>query len=277
LLFCAGVGHAEHVRDEVRKRGFTCETISHQTPKEERDDIINGFKSSDIRALASMNVLTTGFNATAVDLIAMLRPTKSTGLYVQMAGRGTRLSPGKSDCLVLDFAGNIMRHGPIDAVRPRKPGNGFDAPAPAKICPECDTIVAAAARECPDCGYVWPAPEPKLATTASDMEILSNRIPETWLDVNHISYRRHDKPGKPPSLRVTYQCGLAQHEEWICIEHDGYARDRAKEWWRMRTGGPGVPSSVNAALLRVRELRPPKAIRVRPAGKYTQIIGARFV
>ena len=63
-----------------------------------------------------MGVLTTGFNAPAVDLIAMLRPTKSAGLYVQMVGRGSRLSPGKENCLVLDFAGNIETHGPIDLI-----------------------------------------------------------------------------------------------------------------------------------------------------------------
>jgi DNA repair protein RadD len=68
-----------------------------------------------------MGVLTTGFNAPAVDLIALLRPTKSAGLYVQMVGRGTRLAPGKENCLVLDFAGNVRRHGPIDLVRPDGP------------------------------------------------------------------------------------------------------------------------------------------------------------
>ena len=98
-------------------------TIFGDTPKPERDRIIAAFKRGEIRALASMGVLTTGFNAPAVDLIAMLRPTKSTGLYVQMAGRGTRLAPGKEDCLVLDFAGNVARHGPIDAVKPKRPGS----------------------------------------------------------------------------------------------------------------------------------------------------------
>ena len=194
LLFCAGVDHARHVRDEVRKRGFSCETISHKTPKDERDDIIASFKAGEVRALASMNILTVGFNATAVDLIAMLRPTKSTGLYVQMAGRGTRLSPGKTDCLVLDFAGNIMRHGPIDCVKPHRPGNGNGGEAPAKVCPECDTIVAAATLECPDCGYVWPPRKVALAATASDLEILSNRIPEAWLDVTNVAYHGTRNP-----------------------------------------------------------------------------------
>ena len=104
--------------------GFPCATIFGDTPKAERDRIIAAFKRDEVRALASMGVLTTGFNAPAVDLIAMLRPTKSTGLYVQMAGRGTRLAPGKENCLVLDFAGNVARHGPIDLVKPKDKANG---------------------------------------------------------------------------------------------------------------------------------------------------------
>ena len=96
-----------------------------------------------------MGVLTTGFNAPAVDLIAMLRPTKSTGLYVQMAGRGTRLAPGKENCLVLDFAGNVARHGPIDLVKPKDKTNGRgDGEAPTKVCPACQTINPLAARVC---------------------------------------------------------------------------------------------------------------------------------
>ena len=105
------------------RAGSSAATIFGDTPKPERDRIIAAFKRGEIRALASMGVLTTGFNAPGVDLIAMLRPTKSTGLYVQMAGRGTRLAPGKADCLVLDFAGNVARHGPIDAVKPKRPGS----------------------------------------------------------------------------------------------------------------------------------------------------------
>src|SRR3954452_22775660 len=114
-----------------------------------------------------MNVLTTGFNAPAGDLIALLRPTKSTGLYVQMAGRGTRLAPGKDNCLVLDFAGNVARHGPIDLVRPKDPPKGgADGDMPNKLCPECRAINALAARVCVDCGYVFP-PETKLEATAT--------------------------------------------------------------------------------------------------------------
>jgi DNA repair protein RadD len=192
LLFCAGVGHAQHICDAVRERGFSCATIFGHTPKAERDRIIAAFKRGEVRALASMGVLTTGFNAPAVDLIAMLRPTKSTGLYVQMAGRGTRLAPGKDNCLVLDFAGNVARHGPIDLVKPKDKTNGEgDGEAPTKVCPECQTINALAARGI-ECGYVFPAPEVQLEATATTRPILSVGRPE-WVDVGAVTYHRHEK------------------------------------------------------------------------------------
>ena len=136
LAFYSGVEHSRHVAEEFQRRGIRCETIFGDTPKDERDTIIAAFKRGEIRALASMGVLTTGFNAPAVDLIALLRPTKSAGLYVQMVGRGTRLAPTKENCLILDFAGNVRRHGPIDLVRPKRQGEGSGGEAPTKVCPE---------------------------------------------------------------------------------------------------------------------------------------------
>ncbi|MCA8881095.1 MAG: DEAD/DEAH box helicase, partial [Rhodobacteraceae bacterium] len=169
LAFCSGVEHARHVAEEFDRQGISCRTIFGDTPKDERDAILAAFKRGEIRALASMGVLTTGFNAPGVDLIALLRPTQSAGLYVQMVGRGTRLAPGKENCLVLDFAGNVRRHGPIDLVRPKRPGDGGEGEAPTKVCPDCDSIVALSATECPDCGYVFPAREVKIAPTAATL------------------------------------------------------------------------------------------------------------
>lgn len=274
LAFCSGVDHAEHVAQEIREHGISCATIFGHTPKTERARIIERFKKGEIRALASMGVLTTGFNATAVDLIAMLRPTKSCGLYVQMAGRGTRLHPGKENCLVLDFAGNVARHGPIDAVKPREPGKG-DGEAPTKVCPSCDSILAASVRQCPDCGHVFPPPEIKIEREASTLAILSTGKPE-WVKVANISYARHEKLGKPPSLRVDYTCGLNCHSEWVCFEHTGYAREKAVQWWRKRLPGMPVPATVEEALASSHRLRVPNEIAVRPSGRYTEVVGVRF-
>jgi DNA repair protein RadD len=274
LAFCSGVEHARHVAEEFARQGIICRTIFGDTPKDERDAIIAAFKRGEIRALASMGVLTTGFNAPAVDLIALLRPTKSAGLYVQMVGRGTRLAPGKENCLVLDFAGNVRRHGPIDLVRPRRPGEAGGGEAPTKVCPECDSIIALSATECPDCGYVFPARELKIAPTAATLPVLSPKV--QWLPVHGVSYSRHDKLGGLPSLKVTYSCGLKSYSEWVCIEHQGYARQKAAEWWRKRAPGRPVPLTVDQAIAEAARLARPSAISVRPSGRYVEISGYRF-
>jgi DNA repair protein RadD len=273
LVFCSGVGHAIHVALALRERGVSCATIFGETPSAERDRIIAAYKRGEIRALASMGVLTTGFNAPAVDLIAMLRPTKSAGLYVQMAGRGTRLAPGKEHCLVLDFAGNVARHGPIDAVKPARPAEG-EGLAPTKVCPDCDSILAAAVRQCRDCGHQFPPPEIKVAATASTLAILSTQRAQ-WIEVSEASYRRHDKPGRPPSMRVDYSCGPVRHSEWICFEHTGYARQKAVAWWQQRSTAP-VPATVAEALDACGSLAKPTAIFVRPSGRFTEVVNHRF-
>lgn len=274
LAFCSGVEHAHHVAEEFGRQGISCRTIFGDTPKDERDAILAAFKRGEIRALASMGVLTTGFNAPGVDLIALLRPTQSAGLYVQMVGRGTRLAPGKENCLVLDFAGNVRRHGPIDLVRPKRPGDGGGCEAPTKVCPDCDSIIALSAMECPDCGYVFPAREVKIAPTAATLPVLSPK--QHWLPVTGVSYSRHDKAGGRPSLKVTYSCGLATYNEWVCLEHQGYARQKAAEWWRKRAPGCPVPLSVAEALAQTSRLVRPSDISVRPSGRYLEISGYRF-
>ncbi|MCG6557675.1 DEAD/DEAH box helicase [Ruegeria sp. 1NDH52C] len=274
LAFCSGVEHARHVAEEFGRQGISCRTIFGDTPKDERDAILAAFKRGEIRALASMGVLTTGFNAPGVDLIALLRPTKSAGLYVQMVGRGTRLAPGKENCLVLDFAGNVRRHGPIDLVRPKRPGEGGGGEAPTKLCPMCESIIALSSIECPDCGYEFPAREVKIAPTAATLPVLSPK--QQWLLVTGVSYSRHDKLGGRPSLKVTYSCGLATYSEWICLEHPGYARQKAAEWWRKRAPGCPVPLSVAEAILQAKELMRPSAISVRPAGRFVEVSGYRF-
>jgi hypothetical protein len=78
---------------------------------------------------------------------------------------------------------------------------------------------------------------PTAASLPSSMRVrLSTQIQAAWCDVTDIAYARHEKPGKPASLRVTYECGLTQHSEWVCFEHTGFPRDKALSWWRRRAG-----------------------------------------
>ena len=276
LVFCSGVAHARHVRDAIREHGISAEAVTGDTPGPERDGILAAFKAGRLRCVTNANVLTTGFDAPGTDLIALLRPTKSVGLYVQMVGRGTRLAEGKDDCLVLDFAGNTARHGPIDTVDGRKKEPAGDGEAPIKVCPECQTINHASARHCVGCDHEFPPPALQVSAQAAANALLSTQVQTTWCDVTAVRYMLHEKPGKPASLRVTYECGLARHSEWVCFEHTGFPREKAVSWWRSRAPHLPAPSTVGEALQHHEALRQPRAIQVRPVGQYTEIVSARF-
>lgn len=275
LCFCSGVSHARHVRDAIREHGISAEVVTGDTPPGERDAILQGFKAGRLRCVTNANVLTTGFDAPGIDLVALLRPTKSVGLYVQMVGRGTRLAPGKEDCLVLDFAGNTARHGPIDTVDGHKDPSEGGGEAPIKVCPECDTINHASVRRCFNCGHEFPPPEIKVAKAAATNALLSTQIKPEWCEVTGVTYGVHDKPGKPTSMRVTYECGLARHSEWVCFEHTGFPRTKAEAWWRQRSSAP-IPRTVEEAMQAAAALRKPIGVAVKPVGKYTEIVAFRF-
>lgn len=274
LTFGCSIAHCKALTEALQERGYYGATISGDMDKGERDALIGRFKSRELRFLTSMQVLTTGFNARHVDLIALARPTQSTGLYIQMVGRGTRLSPetGKTDCVVLDFGGNIARHGPFDD--PFTPDNKTkgkrEGKAPIKECPECGCATGTASTTCPACGYEYPPPEKVVNTKPDEKPILSEAPP--WLEVTRTSYQKHQKPGKPNSLRVTYSVGLSSFREWVCFEHDGYARQKAESWWLRRADGP-VPKTVDEALTRQFELAPAALIQVRKDGKYDRVTG----
>ncbi len=111
LLFAAGVAHAESIVDELARHQIDVALITGETPSEQRRETINRFKRGDLRALVNVGVLTTGFDAPQTDCIISLRPTKSPVLWQQIMGRGMRLAPGKENCLLLDFVGNLERLG----------------------------------------------------------------------------------------------------------------------------------------------------------------------
>ncbi len=276
LAFATGVSHAFHIRDAIRERGFTCETVTGETPKPERKAILDAYKAGKIRCLTNANVLTTGVNVRPIDLLAYLRPTKSLSLYIQMTGRGMRLSPetGKKDALVLDFSKLITMHGPIDFAKPStKRKSEEKSAAPTKKCPNCGTGVYLAAPECPDCGYVFPPPAPKLEHTSSVLPIISE--PPQWVKVSRASYKIGQKEGNPPYVRITYQCGLAFHGENICIEHKGYPKIAAQKLWEKRAGTE-MPETTDEVFARSKELMVPSEIQVLLKGKYTEVVGTKF-
>jgi DNA repair protein RadD len=274
LAFCVGVGHAELVRDALRARGVSAEMVLGETPSDERDRIIEDFRAGRITCLVSVMVLSYGFNVPFVDLVALLRPTCSAGLYTQQVGRGTRKADGKTDCLVLDFAGNVRRFGPVDDPRIAVKGSG-NGEAPTRVCPECNEIVALAATECSSCGYEFPRKARITHEVRADTaEILSSgRMRSDWIEVDDVQFYKHIK--ETPSLKAAYQCGLDTFSEWVCLEHQGFPRLKAEAWWRVLADAP-VPDTIEEALARQDEIAWPSHIRVEPDGRFWRIVARRI-
>jgi len=226
LIFASGVNHAKMIEAEMHTHEIDAEVITGADNKTDRACKIADFKAGRLRCLINIGVLTTGFNHPATDLVALVRATASAGLYVQMAGRGTRNAPGKTDCLLLDFGGNVARHGFIDAVQVRdKTQSSGDGDAPVKECPECQSLVHAALRFC-SCGHKFPDPEFNHADLAYGGAVLSSQVVAEWVDVDYVNYYRHKKDGKPDSVKVTYGIGMNTISEWLCPDHGGYAASR---------------------------------------------------
>lgn len=279
LVFAAGVEHAQHVADEIRaKTGEPVGTVFGDTASDERDALIRDFVGGALRWVVNVNVLTTGFDAPNIDCIVLLRPTASPGLYYQMVGRGFRVAPDKEYCAVLDFGGNVMRHGPVDAIVIRKGKANEAAKAPVKECPDCGIHLPPAVKVCPDCGYKWPEIERKHDTQASEAEILGEAR-EMALDVLDTTYHVHVKynnPDAPQTMRVEYYCGsLLPVKEWVCVEHTGYAGEKAEYWWKRRSS-LSMPQTAEEAvrLAQAGALAPTKRITVRhrPGEKFDRVI-----
>lgn len=279
LVFAVSIRHALHILAGLRAHGVPAAMVTGDTPPGDRDAYIRQFRSGKLRALVNVAVLTTGFDVPEVDLIALLRPTKSPVLYVQIAGRGMRTADGKTDCLWLDFTGTTSDLGPVDEIKGRVPqpkkAGGRKAEAPIKLCPECGNPSGVLAITCASCGFEFPS-ELKHGAAASGSAVLAADLIGRDHPITRVEYARHSKPGKPTSLRANYYAGLLQvASEWVCLEHEGYAREKATTWWARRGHAP-VPSTVDEALARLEELIDPVRISVRQNGKYSEITRYEF-
>lgn len=277
LVFTTGVDHAEHVAEALNAHGIRAAFAHSKMSRHKRDRHLNALKSGELQALTNYGCLTTGVDVPRIDLIVMLRPTKSPGLHVQMLGRGTRPSPGKENCLVLDFAGNVARLGPIDdPVLPHKKGKGRGKP-PVRLCEACGTYSHASARECEQCGAEFPRRVGFTGLAGQVAPMSQSDKPQVELfKVDHVLYARHQKEGRPDSIKVTYYCGLRVFKEWVCLDHGGFAGKKARDWWR-RHGGPEPIPSIDAALECMdTEINVPSFIKVWVNKRFPEILNYEF-
>ncbi len=287
IFFCISLEHCRKVSAALNRNGIYAPTVTSKTDHITRSRNLSGLRDGQIRAICNVGVLTEGFDAPCIDAIVLLRSTLSAGLFAQMVGRGLRPNANKKDCLVLDFAGCIDEHGPIDLVGI---GNQFVAMA---TCSECRESFSRAIRRCPVCGWEIPKIEIERMESvekkrrlhgdkASKKSILSSE-PETF-KVNSIKVNRHIKPDNPDSIRVQFRCGLSTFRFWCCLDHPDPAGAISQRWFQKFAGEHRLSSSIHKHKVTVNEalqdlfltqklFESIKTITVRRKGKFNEIVG----
>lgn len=189
VVFATSVAHSKHINERFREAGVASEHLDGETPADDRDGILARLDAGTTRVVASVGTLTEGWDQPSVKCAILARPTKSTGLYLQMAGRILRPFEGEQ-AIILDHAGCVMEHGlpqddrefSLEGTKKKRKGGAGEAPA--KTCPECFAVLAISVRVCPECGTT-------LSVASEDVEETPDELVEvTPDDVRRLEWER---------------------------------------------------------------------------------------
>ena len=265
LVFCTGIKHTEEMAAALGGKAITGDM-----PDMLRSLYIDQFARGEFKYLCNCEILITGFNVPSIDCVALVRATQSLGLYIQAVGRGSRTAPEKKDCLILDFGGNINRHGPVDLIEvvvKKDTPPQFRVP-PVKSCDECGCVCNIRLELCPACGAKFPL-KTKLTQAPSAAPILSTQDVDEVIDM-HMSI--HNKPDKPPSFRIDFLMASGKSiAEFLCFEHYGYAAQMARRKWEAFGGKTPAPAFCLHALQRKEELDAPHKVRLKKENGFWRI------
>jgi superfamily II DNA or RNA helicase len=159
IIFNAGVEQSQIQTQLLNAAGIPTVHLDANTPFKERQMYFDKLSSGEIRCISSIGCLTEGFDVPSISFVVLSRATKSRALYIQMSGRGLRTYQDKTDCLILDFGGNVKRLGMLNkkVLITLEPTPKPEDDSMLKECPNCHSMISIFARICPDCGYVFPS------------------------------------------------------------------------------------------------------------------------
>ena len=190
FCFAVDCAHAMEIQRQFNNAGIPAGYIDAYTEVANREAMIEQLRNGEIKVICNVGTMTTGVDAPFVSCIILARPTKSEMLYIQIIGRGLRLSEGKTDCLILDHSDTGLRLGLPDEIEyddfvdapleiEKKAKKDREEPLPKK-CPVCQFLKRPKERVCPACGF-----EP---VKRSEVEVLEGEL---------VEFRKASKPAKP--------------------------------------------------------------------------------
>jgi DNA repair protein RadD len=301
VVFAAGIAEAEEINDLLNNVfGISSVVLHSKLHSTHNDGAMKAWKNGDVRCAVSMNMLCTGIDNPMLDYCGDFQPTTSTAKHVQKNGRLTRPFPGKANGLVMDYAGNFRRLGPIDdPLIPKMRGKGPAGDAPIKICKKeqggCGFYNHASARYCggkpfpsnEGCGREFVFQDKTTFQAFSGDAMRSDAPLIDSIKVDRVIYTAHvskavkaANPGAlhstlPISVKVSYYCGLRTYYEWVTVEGLG-GRVRGRDWFRQRFAGE-PPATNTEVLALASQLRKPETIKVwMNANPQPKVMSAEF-
>jgi superfamily II DNA or RNA helicase len=214
IAFTVSVVHAQHVVDDFKAAGFSAAVLTGSTPDKERAQMIRDLGNGKLNVLASCNVVSEGTDIPSVAAAILLRPTASYALAMQQIGRALRMMDGKEKAIILDHAGNTLRHGlPTDEVEwslagvKRKKGGAVLV----KHCYECAGLVSVMAKRCPGCGHVFAAPDAdEQAPTQGVLEREGDLVEMTPEKLRAFRRKRYSEERKAASVEQLAKIGRSR-------------------------------------------------------------------
>lgn len=181
IAYLPTIDISEAIAAKFNADGVAAAHIDGNTPKQERNDIINDFRSGKIKILCNVDLISEGFDVPDCECVILLRPTKSLILFIQQSMRCMRYKPGKR-AIIIDHVNNVSEFGLPDQDREwlleGHPKQGSPAQNAVKICPECFATVRNTVSVCPHCGYAFKAERRQRHETRTevlDVELVKHR------------------------------------------------------------------------------------------------------
>lgn len=212
IAFCSSVRHAEQTAAAFRQAGYKAIAVSGESKTEERSGAVEGLATGDYDVVCNCGLYIEGLDQPCISCVILLNPTKSLARYLQAVGRGSRPFKNKTNCLVLDHAGNVLRFGfpyddrewSLDGAKKKKRGKKDDEPdVNITTCTECFAIFKKELSHCPACGTLVKKLVRK-DITHEDGELIE-------LDPNVIKLQKKQEEREARTLEELTQLGISRN------------------------------------------------------------------
>lgn len=286
LAYGVDVEHCHVIAAEMGLHGIRAAVISAYTPTKERRGLVHAYRIGALDCLVSVAALAVGFDAPDVNLICMLRPTRSPALFAQIWGRGARpfecpaTGIKKLDCTVLDYGGSVLMHGSAQSIDWRNcdpPRRNKQQPA-VWACPECETYVPMAEKVCV-CGYVKPKPKVRAERVSPEKRIRKDDAALQEPPIRCTRLRLDTHVSKAGRITVKWAYGVDGHQ-WPVSRYTPLDSGQMMSWfeaiWLEHGGSHPVPRTPQTAVARQSELVKPMGVCVTKNGDYLNLKSVHY-